>query len=151
MIRRIIKGNSPMWRYMRGSIGSPPPSGYGESFPAPSMDYNLQEQQLVMSSRNASGQVISDKINRRLLKHNNIRFPVMDYNTAYRFRDYVEGFYIWVTYWDLYLNRVNRRLFYFGDFEMTPWGWDFSHTPVAKPLSFKDIKCNLIDMGYEDF
>ena len=40
------------------------------------------------------------------------------------------------------------RKFYFGDLSAQPYKWDTNHTTVAKPTHYKNVKINIIDMGY---
>ena len=48
-----------------------------------------------------------------------------------------------------------KRKFYWGDFSATPCEWETikytaggNYLYAKRPIWYKDVKCNLIDMGY---
>ena len=58
-----------------------------------------------------------------------------------------------ITYWDDENNVVRTRKFYWGDFSATPCEWETIwvnsiNKYMKRPIWYKDVKCNLIDMGY---
>ena len=58
-------------------------------------------------------------------------------------------------YWDDEYEQFIKRKFYWGDFEATPCEWETvkyyagsEYTYIKRPIWYRDVKCNLIDMGY---
>ncbi|MDR1668834.1 MAG: hypothetical protein LBR76_02615 [Oscillospiraceae bacterium] len=122
----------------------------GVAYPPPLMGYGMMASQFVKEGRNAKGELTIDRINRRMEKLNNVAFPVTTYDEMLRFRRAVEQMEVWITYWDLYLDRVNERKFYFGDFSVEIVAYEDAGAAVLKPSRFKSMKCNVIDMGVAD-
>ncbi len=130
--------DTPIWLYN------------GIAYPPPLMGYGMMASQFVKEGRNAKGELTIDKINRRMEKLNNVTFPVTSYEKMLEFRRAVETMEVWVTYWDLFLDRPNERQFYFGDFSVEIIGYEDVGASVLKPVRFKSMKCNVIDMGRPD-
>ena len=122
----------------------------GIAYPPPLMGYGLIASQYMKEGRNAKGELIIDKINRRTEKLNNVAFPVTSYEKMLEFRRAVETMAVWITYWDLYLDRPNERKFYFGDFSLEPVAWEDVGASVLKPVRFKSMRCDVTDMGVAD-
>ena len=116
----------------------------GVKLPAPDVGMKIVRSQLVDSGRNAKGQVVAQKINRRLLK-----------------LDALEWSYLTATQWHTIVNEVNKftgtvkvydaatRGFvtfkvYWGDSTEEPYTVDKS----GNILTYRNCKCNIIDMGY---
>ena len=78
----------------------------------------------------------------------------------------IAKFYCTITYWDDEADAFITRQYYWGDFSATPCEWetvrldDSSGQPIRdnlgrpiyfkRPIWYKDVKCNLIDMGYSN-
>ena len=119
----------------------------GIALPGPA-EFVYSTQQLVDSDRNAKGTVIAQKINRRQLKFDGLYWSYLTCDEWKFIRGLIENFEVNITYWDDYEDRVLTRKFYFGDSSATPFEYDNKNYQVAKPISYKDCKVNIIDMGY---
>lgn len=121
----------------------------GKALPGnPSKGYLEENEQLVKGTRNMLGQTVSQKINRRICKFSSLSFPFLslqDYNWLKR---NVENFEVDLTYYDTLELKVITRKFYFGNLTGTPCEWDNESEIVQKPIKFKDVKVNIVDMGY---
>ena len=148
-----INGQAFRWQDPKGRYWESDKPGYN-SVNNPARDYTEKTEQLVRSTRNANGQVISHKINRRLEKFDNLRWPYLSAESVKWLRQQIAKFDCNLSYWDDELGRVITRQFYWGDFEATPCEWEIIEVPKGsgiyykKPTWYKDIKCNLIDKGY---
>lgn len=121
----------------------------------PAIGYNEQSEQLVQSTRNAKGQVVAHKINRRLNKFENLTWPYLSRYSVNWLKNEISKFECELSYWDDESNQWITRKYYWGDFSATPCKWEtirmisVSGTFYRKrPTWYKDIKCNLIDCGY---
>lgn len=124
----------------------------------PAIGYNETSEQLVKSTRNAKGEVVAHKINRRLNKFDNLYWPYMSRVNLAELKREIAKFYCDITYWDDENEAYITRKFYWGDFSATPCEWetvrlagqrDNLGRPIyfKRPIWYKDVKCNLIDMG----
>lgn len=121
----------------------------GESLPSnPSIGYLEENEQLVNGTRNTNGKSIAQLVNRRINKFNNIVFPILPLEDVNWLKKKVANFEVLLTYFDSEVNDVIVRRFYFGNLTCTPSKWDNSYKPVQKPIEYKDVKVNIIDMGY---
>ena len=120
--------------------------------------YTEDTEQLVRSQRNSQGVVIAEQIGRRLLKFNNLEWPIMS-NSNYRWlQKQIEKFYCYVTYYDARYGssatghqtqgEFVTKQFYWGDFSAEPWQFyrdtDFG---ILIPSYYINVKVNLIDCG----
>lgn len=125
----------------------------------PAIGYNELSEQLVKTSRNAQGQVIAQKVNRRLNKFDNLYWPYMSRVNLHELKQEIKKFICNLSYWDDEEERWVTRKYYWGDFSATPCEWEMVRLTgerdregkpvyIKRPLWYKDVKCNLIDMGY---
>lgn len=119
----------------------------------PSIGYTEQSEQLVKSTRNARGQVVSQKINRRLNKFDSLSWPYLSRYSINWLKKQIAKFECSLSYWDDEANAWVTRRYYWGDFEATPCEWETVRIEgtsqyFKRPIWYKDVKCNLIDMGY---
>lgn len=121
----------------------------------PAIGYTEKSEQLVRSTRNAKGQVVSQKINRRINKFENLYWPYMSRKSVTWLKKQIAKFDCTLTYWDDENEKLITREFYWGDFEATPCEWETvkyesggTHMYFKRPIWYKDVKCNLIDKGY---
>lgn len=135
----------------------PPGPSNGYAFARnPKPGYVERSEQLVNSTRNANGQVVAQKINRRLNKFDELTFPYLSREQVTWLKQKVANFKVNVTYWDTEADGVITRLFYFGDLSAVPCDWDRdngAYTPnsnyrIMVPTYYKEVKINIIDMGY---
>lgn len=120
----------------------------GEALPGnPSKGYLEENEQLVEGTRNANGQSIAQPINRRINKFNNLVFPLLSLEDYNWLKKKVAKFEVLLTYFDSDEMDVIVRRFYFGNLTGTPTKWE-NYQSVQKPIEYKDVKVNIIDMGY---
>lgn len=132
----IKKGKNPLFLFNGEALPSNPQVGYLE-----------ENEQLVKGTRNTRGQTIAQPINRRINKFNNIVFPILtleDYNWL---KKKVADFEVLLTYYDSDELDVVIRRFYFGNLSGEPSKWE-NYQSVQKPIEYKNVKVNIIDMGY---
>lgn len=144
--------------------------------------YTEDTEQLVRSQRNSKGVVIAEKVGeaydnstgKRLLKFNNLEWPILP-NSDYRWlQEQIEKFYCYLTFYDaragydkmsvdLFSSEKDRDLyntgkmtkggivtkkFYWGDFSAEPWKFDRdTDTGLLVPSYYINVKVNLIDCG----
>ena len=70
----------------------------------------MKTEQLVKSTRNANGQVVAQKINRRLLKFDSLKYPLLTRKQVVWLKQKVANFSVRVTYYDDELDKVVSRL-----------------------------------------
>lgn len=119
----------------------------------PAIGYTERTEQLVKSTRNAQGQVVAQAINRRLNKFDNLYWPYMSRVNLVELKKEIAKFKCNLSYWDSEADMWVTRQYYWGDFEATPCEWETVHITgtdryYKRPIWYKDVKCNLIDMGY---
>lgn len=132
----IKKGKNPLFLFNGEALPSNPQVGYLE-----------ENEHLVKGTRNTRGQTIAQPINRRINKFNNIVFPILtleDYNWL---KKKVANFEVLLTYYDSDELDVVVRRFYFGNLSGEPSKWE-NYQSVQKPIEYKNVKVNIIDMGY---
>ena len=141
--------------------------------------YTEDTEQLVKSQRNSKGVVIAQKVGenfdnssgKRLLKFNNLEWPILP-NSDYRWlQEQIERFYCYITYYDarygyqpmgvdpfsgkeLYATGVQTtggfvtKKFYWGDFSAEPWKFERNtDNGLLVPSVYINVKVNLIDCG----
>ena len=145
----LINGQAFRWQDPQGRYWTEHYNGQDfNTVNNPARDYQEKTEQLVRSTRNANGQVIAQKINRRLEKFDSLRWPYLSRTSVQWLRQQIAKFDCNLTYWDDELGRVITRQFYWGDFEATPCEWEtfqVNGVYMKRPTWYKDIKCNLID------
>ena len=119
----------------------------GQAIPGnPARGYLEQSEQLVDSARNANGQVVAQKINRRLRKFDSLKWPVLTTAQVTWLKQKVANFTVMLTYFDSQDGGIVTRKFYFGDMSAEPFEWDTTNYQVAVPTRYKDVSINIIDM-----
>ena len=117
----------------------------GVTLPYPSTGLTVQRQQFVDSARNANGEVVAQKINRRINKINNL---VWKHLTASQWRAIqveIEKFEGTLEYWDNLSGSFKSIKVYWGDEESEVWK---INKYTGEVLEYINCKCNIIDMGY---
>ena len=117
----------------------------------PIIGYTEQSEQLVKSTRNAKGQVVSQVVNRRLNKFDNLTWPYLSRYSVQWLKNEIKKFYCDLSYWDDEVGAFVTRKYYWGDFEATPCEWETVWNAsrgiyYKRPIWYKDVKCNLVDM-----
>lgn len=120
----------------------------GEPIPGnPARGYLELSEQLVNSTRNANGEVVAQKINRRLRKFDSLKWPYLSRAQVTWLKQKVANFTVDVTYFDSEDDRIVTRKFYFGDMSAEPCDWDRSGE-IMVPTRYTNVSVNIIDMGY---
>ena len=151
----LINGSKFLWQDPKGRYWTDEYKGRKyNTVNNPARDYVEKSEQLVRSTRNAYGQVISQKINRRLNKFDSLAWPYLSRKSVHWLKQQIAKFDCKLTYWDDEKEAWITRDYYRGDFEATPCEWEtveLKNQPgfyFKRPTWYKDIKCNLIDKGY---
>ena len=112
--------------------------------PAPDKGLKVLRQQLVDSGRSASGQVLAQKINRRIMKWDSLKWSHLSAEEWSSILQEIEKFEGVLKIWDARTRDFITVRVYWGDAEEEP------HEVAADGtvLSYRNCKCNLIDMGY---
>lgn len=116
----------------------------GVQLPNPSYGLTIDGEQLVDSARNALGQVVAQKINRRLVKLNNLKWNYLTADEWQTILTEIEKFQGTLTYYDPLTGSKITREVYWGNSSAQPNTIDAS----GNITSFINCSCNLIDMGY---
>lgn len=116
----------------------------GAVLPCPSvLDY--EGQQLVNSARNANGEVVAQKINRRQVKLN-LSWKTVTRDELSAILNCIEAFSGKVRYFDPKENQFITRSMYWGDYSVSTYWVDEDGIP--KMLT--GLSASLIDMGLAD-
>ena len=116
----------------------------GKKLPAPDVGAKIQRQQLVDSGRNAKGEVVAQKVNRRLLKVDSLQWSYLSAAQWGSILDEIEKFTGTVKIWDARTSKFLTFKVYWGDATEEPYVVDSS----GRVLYYRNCKCNVIDMGY---
>ncbi len=142
--------------------------------------YTEDTEQLVKSQRNSKGVVVAQKVGeaydnssgKRLLKFNNLEWPLMS-NQDYRWlQEQIEKFYCYITFYDaragyqpmtrdpfsydteIYSTGTHTtggfvtKKFYWGDFSAEPWKFiRDTDNDLLVPEWYINVRVNLIDCG----
>jgi hypothetical protein len=117
----------------------------GVALPYPSTGLVVQRQQFVDSARNALGQVVAQKINRRLIKFDSL---VWKHLTASQWRSIlveIEKFEGTLYFWDNLSGSFITRRVYWGDASEEVFK---INKVTGEVLEYINCSCNIIDMGY---
>jgi hypothetical protein len=117
----------------------------GIVLPYPSRGLTMQRQQLVDSTRNAKGQVVAQKINRRLFKFDALEWKHLTASQWRAIQQEIDKFEGTLEYWDNPSGTFKTRRVYWGDEDSEIWK---INPQTGEVLEYVNCKCNLIDMGY---
>lgn len=117
----------------------------GVDLPYPALGLTLQRQQLVDSARNANGEVVAQKINRRLSKFDSLEWKHLTAAEWRAIQTEIDKFEGDLTFWDNPSASFKTIKVYWGDesseiYKINP--------ATGEVLEYINCKCNLIDMGY---
>lgn len=113
--------------------------------PTPARGVKEQRSQLVDSGRNALGQVVAQKINRRQFKYDSITWPHLSAAEWSSILKEIEKFEGTMTFWDALSQSFVTRRIYWGDASAEPFKID---PKTGRVLEYTNCQCNPIDMGY---
>ncbi len=117
----------------------------GIDLPYPSRGLVVQRVQTVDSARNANAQVVAQKINRRLLKFDNLRWAHLTASEWRSILTEIEKFDGTLTFFDNLTGTIVSRKVYWGDASEEP----FKINPdTGEVTEYINCKCNIIDCGY---
>lgn len=118
----------------------------GVDLPVPARGLAVKRIQFVDSARNAQGQVIAQKINRRVFKFDNLYWPYLKADQWRAILEEIEKFEGELYWFNNLTNSFETTRVYWGDASEEPHEID---NETGEVLSYIDCKCNLIDMGYD--
>lgn len=117
----------------------------GKVMPPPARGVKEQRSQLVDSGRNALGQVVAQKINRRQFKYDGLTWPHLRAAEWHDILVEIEKFEGTMTFWDALSQSMITRRVYWGDASAEP----FRINPrTGEVLEYINCQCNPVDMGY---
>lgn len=116
----------------------------GVKIPSPDKGLKILRQQLIDGGRSASGQVIAQKINRRILKVDSLQWKYIKAEDWGNVLKEIEKFEGVLKMWDARTKGFLTIRVYWGDSEEEP----FEIKSTGEITSYKNCKCNIIDMGY---
>jgi hypothetical protein len=117
----------------------------GVVLPYPSTGLVVQRQQFVDSARNAKGEVVAQKINRRILKFDNLMWKHLTASEWRTILQEIEKFKGTLYFWDALTGTFVNREVYWGDASEEVFKINKSTGAV---LEYINCKCNIVDMGY---
>lgn len=117
----------------------------GVELPYPAVGLIFERQQLVDSKRNALGQVVAQKINRRQMKFSSLEWKHLTAAEWRRIQHEIDKFEGTLRYWDNPSGGFINRKVYWGDESAEVWK---INPTTGEILEFANCKCNLVDMGY---
>lgn len=117
----------------------------GVELPPPAYGLKIQRSQLVDSGRNALGQVVAQKINRRQTKFDSLTWPHLTASEWSAILQEIEKFEGTLKFWDALSQNFITRKVYWGDateeiFKIDP--------ASGKVLEYINCSCNIVDMGF---
>lgn len=115
----------------------------GKKLPNPRYGFTIERQQLVDAGRNAKGEFVGAKVNRRQIKLN-INFPHLTANEWGEVLKMIEGFVGDVTFYDPLRGRRATYEMYWGNSKETVFRVD---PTTHQAIEYIDCECNLIDTG----
>lgn len=116
----------------------------GKELPYPSTGLQVQRQQLVDSKRNAMGEVVAQKINRRLFKFNNLKWSHLTASQWQSILQEIEKFEGELTFYNALTGKMETKKVYWGDATEEVFKID---TNTGAVLEYINCQCNIIDMG----
>ncbi len=119
----------------------------GIQFPCPSTGLKFLGSQIVDSARNANGEVVSQKINRRQIKLDSVTWGYLPANTWEAILQEIQKFTGVIEFYSPYQRAWVTMEIYWGDDTGEPLFLDDS----GKPISYINCGCNIIDTGKTKF
>lgn len=117
----------------------------GVVLPYPATGIVVQRSQFVDSTRNALGQVIAQKINRRIIKFDSLEWKHLTASEWRSILTEIEKFEGTLEYWDNLSGTFKSIKVYWGDASEEVFKID---PDTGEVLEYINCKCNIIDMGY---
>lgn len=116
----------------------------GITIPTPARGLVYQGQQLVDSARNANGEVVAQKINRRLIKLDSVTWPLLTDAQWGAILTEINKFTGVLEYYEPSVGARREMDIYWGDYSAEPFRID---PDTGNVLEWINCKCNIIDMG----
>ena len=117
----------------------------GVDLPYPATGLSVQRQQFVDSARNAQGQVVAQKINRRILKFEPVIWKHLTASEWRAILTEIEKFEGELYFWDNLTGTFVTRKVYWGDASEEIFK---INKDTGEVLEYINCRCNIIDMGY---
>ena len=115
----------------------------GKQFPEPDMGLRIEREQIVNQGRNLKGQVIAQRINRRLIKLADITWSYLTAEQWHWVLNQVNAFRGTIRFWDAGFDQFITLDIYWGDAAEEP----FQIAEDGRILSYRNCKVSAIDMG----
>ena len=112
--------------------------------PVPVRGLKVLRSQFVDSGRNALGQVVSQKINRRIIKFDSLEWVHLTAEEWHKILIEIEKFEGTLRFWDARTNGWLSIRVYWGDASEEPYQID----ETGKVTEYLKCSCNIVDMGY---
>jgi len=117
----------------------------GTVLPYPSRGLKISREQFVDSKRNALGEVIAQKINRRIAKWDNVEWAHLTATQWREIQTEIEKFEGVLTVWDNLSGTFKDIKVYWGNEDAEV----YKINPLTgEVLEYVNCTCNIIDMGY---
>lgn len=113
--------------------------------PFPDRGFTILRSQLVDSGRNASGEVVAQKVNRRLHKIDSLKWSHLTAAQWSTILAQIELFEGTVRFWDARTNGFLEIKVYWGDSSEEPFEIIDSTGEITEYIN---CSCNIIDMGF---
>lgn len=117
----------------------------GVTLPYPATGLKFERQQLVDSKRNALGQVVAQKINRRLFKFSSLEWKHLTAAQWRAIQQEVDKFEGQLYYWDNPTGTFKTRKVYWGDESAEVWKID---NTTGEVLEYINCAVNIVDCGF---
>lgn len=117
----------------------------GITLPYPARGLKVLRQQFVDSQRNALGQVVAQKVNRRINKFEPLEWKYLPADTWRTIQREIDKFEGTLEYWDNPSGTFKTIKVYWGDEESEVHE---INPETGEVLKYTNCKCNIIDMGY---
>ena len=117
----------------------------GKVLPYPSIGLNIKRQQFVDSARNGLGQVVAQKINRRINKIDSLEWKHLTASEWRNIQVEIEKFEGILEFWDNLSGTFKTIKVYWGDEESEVFK---INKATGEVLEYINCKCNIVDCGY---
>jgi len=117
----------------------------GINLPVPATGLQVKRTQFVDSARNANGKVIAQKINRRILKLDKIKWSHLTADVWRTILVEIEKFEGELYFWNNLSGSFETIKVYWGDATEQVHKID---SETGEVLEYVNCTCNIIDMGY---
>lgn len=115
----------------------------GKVFPSPARPLSIGRYQMVDSARNANGVVVAQKIGKRQIKLEGLKWKGLDAETWHQILQEIEKFEVDLRFYDDLTKEWVTKHCYWGDAKESVLFYD----EEGHPSIYEECSCNIIDMG----